>query len=215
MTVSDFSLVEAAARSELDLKFAARETAIANGRQVIRYSAKAIRSVHRGETVEAGLLMDEAGVLLDESTAAMAGHLDINVRILNDAAKEYAEARLYLALAHGDELPAAQDLGMTMVPYLKGLGEAVGELRRRLLDQLRGEDFEEAERLLRVMDDVVDLLAALDYPDGMTDGLRRTTDVARSLTERSRADLTSALVAERLRRDLRWVRSNSGVNRGT
>jgi len=56
--------------------------------------------------------------------------------------------------------------------------------------------------LLAAMDAVVDMLAALDYPDGMTGGLRRTTDVARSLTERSRADLTSALVAERLRRDI-------------
>ena len=92
---------------------------------------------------------------------------------------------------------------MYTAPYLKGLGEAVGELRRRLLDLLRGEEFEEAESLLAVMDEVVDLLASLDYPDGMTGGLRRTTDMARGLTERSRADLTSALVAERLRRDLR------------
>lgn len=202
MTVPDFSFVEAAARDELDPKFVARETAIANGRRVIRYSAKAIRSGHRGETEAAGLLLEQAGALLAESTAALVGHPDINVGILNDAAKEYAEAHLYLALARGGELPTAAELGMSMVPYLKGLGEAVGELRRRLLDQLRGEDFEEAERLLAVMDNVVDLLAALDYPDGMTGGLRRTTDVARSLTERSRADLTSALVAERLRRDI-------------
>ena len=141
-------------------------------------------------------------MLLDASTVAMADHPDINIGILNDAAKEYAEARLYLALAVGDDLPTALQLGVTMVPYLKGLGEAVGELRRRLLDLLRTEDFDEAERMLAVMDEVVDLLAALDYPDGMTGGLRRTTDVARSLTERSRADLTSALVSERLRRDI-------------
>ena len=202
MTVPDLASVEAAARAELDPIFAARETAIANGRKVIRCSAQAIRSGHRGEVEVAMTLLGEARTLLDESTLAMADRPGINIGILNDAAKEYAEARLYLALASHEELPTAADLGITMVPYLKGLGEAVGELRRRLLDQLRGEDFDEAERLLAVMDEVVDLLAALDYPDGMTGGLRRTTDVARSLTERSRADLTSALVAERLRRDL-------------
>lgn len=200
--VPDLSAVESAARSELDPKFEARETAISNGRKVIRCSAKAIRSGHRGELEAAGTLLEEARTLLDASTVAMADHPDINIGILNDAAKEYAEARLYLALAAGDDLPSAEQLGVTMVPYLKGLGEAVGELRRRLLDQLRTEDFDEAERMLAVMDEVVDLLAALDYPDGMTGGLRRTTDVARSLTERSRADLTSALVAERLRRDI-------------
>lgn len=203
MSTLDLSSVEAAARAELDPKFEARETAISNGRRVIRCSAKAIRSVHRGEVEPAFTLLEEARALLDASTLAMADHPDINIGILNDAAKEYAEARLFLALARGTDLPTAAELGVTMVPYLKGLGETVGEIRRRLLDQLRVENFEEAEILLAVMDEVVDLLAALDYPDGMTGGLRRTTDVARGLTERSRADLTSALVAERLRRDIR------------
>jgi len=191
----------------LDPKFAAREVAIANGRRVIRFSAKAIRSGHRGELKEAGVMLTEAGELLAESTAAMADHPDIKIGILNDAAKEYAEAHLFLAMARGDELPAAADLGTRMAPYLNGLGEAVGELRRRLLDQLRREDFAEAERLLEIMDEVVDLLASLDYPDGMTGGLRRTTDVARSLTERSRADLTSALIADRIRQDMAAFRA--------
>ena len=202
MSKPDLSSIEKAARAELDPKFAAREVAIANGRQVIRFSAKAIRAGHRGELERAGAMLAEAGELLAESTAAIADHPDIKIGILNDAAKEYAEARLFLAMARGDELPAAAELGTRMGAYLNGLGEAVGELRRRLLDQLREEDFAEAERLLEIMDEVVDLLASLDYPDGMTGGLRRTTDVARSLTERSRADLTSALVADRIRQDI-------------
>lgn len=202
MSKPNLSSIEKAARAELDPKFAAREVAIANGRRVIRFSAKAIRSGHRGELKDAGAMLAEAGELLAESTAAMADHPDIKIGILNDAAKEYAEAHLFLAMAGGDELPAASELGTRMAPYLNGLGEAVGELRRRLLDQLRREDFAEAERLLEIMDEVVDLLASLDYPDGMTGGLRRTTDVARSLTERSRADLTSALIADRIRQDI-------------
>ena len=202
MSKPNLGPIEEAARAELDPTFAAREVAIANGRRVIRFSAKAIRAGHRGELREAGAMLAEAGELLAESTAAIADHPDIKIGILNDAAKEYAEAHLFLAMARGDELPAAAELGTRMAPYLNGLGEAVGELRRRLLDQLRGEDFAEAERLLEIMDDVVDLLASLDYPDGMTGGLRRTTDVARSLTERSRADLTSALIADRIRQDM-------------
>lgn len=207
MSKPNLSAIEKAARAELDPKFAAREVAIANGRRVIRFSAKAIRAGHRGELREAGAMLAEAGELLAESTAAMADHPDIRIGILNDAAKEYAEAHLFLAMARGDELPAAAELGTRMAPYLNGLGEAVGELRRRLLDGLRREDFAEAERLLEIMDEVVDLLASLDYPDGMTGGLRRTTDVARSLTERSRADLTSALVADRLRGDIAAFRT--------
>ena len=202
MAASDLSRIEAAARAELDPKFAARETAIGNGRGIIRSSANAIRAIHRGELDTARELMAQAQSLLEESTAALDGHPDVNVGILNDAAKEFAEARLYMALAHGEPLPMPEDLGMRVAPYLNGLGEAVGELRRRLLDKLRAEELEEAEALLSTMDDVVDLLASLDYPDGMTGGLRRTTDVSRSLVERSRADLTSTIVQERLRKDL-------------
>jgi len=202
--MSDLNLpsLETAAREELDLMFSARELAIENGRKVIRYSSRAIRAIHRGEIDQALSLLDEAGAFLSESVEAVAGHPGINTGIVEDAAKEYAEAGLFLAISQGDDLPTPSDLGMPTIPYLHGLGEVVGELRRRLLDHLRREDFSEPERLLQVMDDVVDLLAALDYPDGMTGGLRRKTDLARSISERSRADLTSALIAERVREDM-------------
>jgi translin len=71
-----------------------------------------------------------------------------------------------------------------------------------LLDLLRAGEIDEAERRLVSMDRIVDLLAEIDYPDGMTNGLRRITDVARSLVERSRADLTATVVQERLRKQL-------------
>ncbi|MEX1043574.1 MAG: haloacid dehalogenase, partial [Acidimicrobiia bacterium] len=92
--------------------------------------------------------------------------------------------------------------GIDPVPFLHGLGETVGECRRRMLDRLRAGEIDEARRLLDSMDAIVDLLATMDYPDGMTSGLRRTTDVSRSLVERSRADLTSTVVQDRLRADL-------------
>ncbi len=147
--------------------------------------------------------MEEAAGLLAGVWQALAAHPDIlHAGFVSDAAKEYAEARLTAALFGGEPLPLPADLGLDPVPYLHGLGEAVGELRRRLLDRLRAGDLEEPEEILEAMDTIVDLLADLDYPDGMTAGLRRTTDVARSLTERSRADLTATVVQERLRREL-------------
>jgi len=123
--------------------------------------------------------------------------------VVVDAAKEYSEARITRAVFTGVELPGFSELGVDPVPYLHGLGEAVGEMRRRMLDMLRSERLDDAEALLVMMDDFVDQLAEVDYPDGMTNGLRRTTDVARSLVERSRSDLTATVVQERLRRDLR------------
>ena len=75
-------------------------------------------------------------------------------------------------------------------------------MRRRMLDLLRAGDLDTAEVILDAMNTIHELMADLDYPDGMTGGLRRTTDVARALIERSRADLTTTVIQERLRKDL-------------
>ena len=203
MTYPDLSALSEAVREVLDDKYRARETALSNSRRIIRLSANSIRATHRGENARAAELIGEAGSLVAESEEALADHHDIlHAGFVHDAAKEYAEACLTAALAAGEPLPLPAELGVRAAAYLNGLGEAVGEMRRRMLDLLRAADLETAERTLEAMDRIYELLADLDYPDGMTGGLRRTTDVARALIERSRSDLTTTVIQERLRRDL-------------
>jgi translin len=199
----DFTAVEAEVRADLDEKNAARELALKNCRIIIRTSANAIRALHRDERNRADELLAEARALIAETEAPLADHQDIyHAGFFYDAVKEYAEGVLTAALLAGQSLPLPSEVGVRSVPYLKGLGEAVGEQRRRMLDFLRAGRIEEAEATFVAMDAVLDLLTSLDYPDGMTAGLRRTTDVARSLIERSRSDLTTAVVQERLRSEL-------------
>jgi translin len=199
----DLDALEAAVRAELDEKFSARELALKNCRKIIQAASKAIRALHRGDLETADRLLASGRALIEEAEAPLADHQDIyHAGFFYDAVKEYAEAELTKALVLGKPLPLPSELGLHAVPYLKGLGEAVGELRRSLLDQLRTGELSEAESTFRHMETIHELLAALDYPDGMTSQLRRTTDVARSLIERSRADLTTTIVQERLRRQL-------------
>jgi translin len=190
-------------RTILDARFAAREKGITGSRRVIRASANGIRALHRREWDQAAALIDTAEAELAEISEALVDHPEMkHAGFVSDAAKEYAEARITQAVFTDLEIPTFEDLGMDPVPYLHGLGEAVGEMRRRMLDLLRDEKLVEAETTLEEMDDIVDMLASIDYPDGMTNGLRRTTDVFRSLVERSRSDLTATIVQERLREDL-------------
>jgi translin len=190
-------------RAELDAKFAARETGFVKSREVIRASANAIRSLHRGQWETADELVAKAASTLHEVQRVLGDHPDIlHAGFVHDAAKEYAEAALCTALFRGRPLPTPSALEIHPVAFLHGLGEAVGELRRRMLDRLRDGDLETAGACLVEMDQIVDLLAELDYPDGMTGGLRRTTDVSRALVERSRADLTTTVIQERLRAEL-------------
>lgn len=200
---TDLEALEAAVRTDLDAKFAARELALKNCRRIIQGSSKAIRALHRDEPDLAVELLAEVKALIAEAEAPLSEHQDIyHAGFFYDAVKEYAEAETTAALLAGTPLPLPTDIGVHSVPYLKGLGEAVGEMRRRLLDQLRTGRLDEAESTFVDMERVHDLLTALDYPDGMTHGLRRTTDIARSLIERSRADLTTTIVQERLREQL-------------
>lgn len=184
-----------AAAAALAAKNAAREAALSRCREALRDSANAVRAVHRGEFEKAEALLKEADRLLSEAKAALRDHLDIlYAGFIHDADKEYAEARLTLALVSGNgALPRPETLGVELPAYLNGLGEAVGELRRYLLDTLRRGDIERCEECLAVMEEVYALLVTFDYPDAMTGGLRRTTDAVRAILERTRGDLALAI----------------------
>lgn len=188
------------ARAVLDAKHGAREITLGACRQAIQSCAAAIRAVQREEFERAVGLIEEAGGHLARADAAVAAHPGVrHGGYLHDAKKEYAEAHLTLAFVRGDPLPSAASIGVEIPAYLNGMAEAASELRRHTLDCLRADRLARAEELLAVMDEVYALLVTVDYPDAVTGGLRRTTDALRAVIERTRGDLTNALVAQRLR----------------
>ncbi len=79
------------------------------------------------------------------------------------------------------------------------MAEAVGEVRRHILDLMRRGELARCEELLASMDEIYYLLTSMDYPDGITLGLRRLTDVARSIIERTRGDFTTSTIQSSLR----------------
>jgi translin len=188
-----------AAHDVLEVKHQARETTLLAARKAIRSCGTAIRAVHRREFHEALELIAVAAAYLAEADAALDDHPDVRYAgFIHDAKKEFAEANLTLAFVADKPIPTAAELGVEIQAYLNGMAEAASELRRQVLDCLRRNENEEAERLLAVMDDVYGLLITVDYPDALTGGLRRTTDALRAVLERTRGDVTTALVASRL-----------------
>jgi len=191
---SNLGLIGERIRADLSLKHAAREIAIRLSREAIYKCSTSIRAAHRGEYDLAGSLADAARALLDEVSGALAKHDDLRYTgLVHDSQKEYAEARITLALISGRPIPDHDELGVGYAPYLNGLGEAAGELRRHILDAMRRGELERCEEVLGMMDDIYSLLVTIDFPDAMTGGLRRTTDMVRGVLERSRGDLTMAL----------------------
>jgi len=195
----EISALGESARAAFEEKHRAREITIAASRQAIQACAASIRCTHRGEYDAAAALARDAREHLAAADHAVAGQPDVRTGgPLSDAKKELAEAWLTLALVRDLPLPAPGELGIEIAPYCNGLAEAASELRRQLLDQLRAGELARAETLMRAMDEIYSLLVTIDYPDGVTGGLRRTTDALRAVLERTRGDLTTAMVAARL-----------------
>jgi translin len=190
-------------RRDFDERTSARDKALAQARALTRECALAIRAVHRQETDVMQGYLDEARHLAAELRTGLNSYPDLyHSGYTQDALKEYAEASITCTLILHQSLPTPQELGIPQHTYLNGLAEAVGELRRRILDILRHGYSEEVETLLGHMDDIFSVLVTMDYPDAITYGLRRQTDVARSIIERTRGDVTFSLRGEHLERSI-------------
>ncbi len=186
-------------RQRLDAATAVRERALAQSRQLIRACSLAIRAVHRND-------LDEMQALLAQAES-MAHSLRQDLRdypalyfsgYTQDAIKEYVEARVTCALILNQPLPSHHSLQVEPATYLRGLAETVGELRRRILHLLRDGYSAETRRLLTHMEDIYAILVTMDYPDAITYGLRRQTDIARSIIERTESDITFNMESQRL-----------------
>jgi translin len=181
-------------RENFSAKDAAREKVLPLCREVIRQCGNAIRAVHRQEFDQATELLQSACNLLTEAERGISDYGELSYAgFVRDARKEFAEGSITLALVTGKRLPDPDELGIDAVAYLNGLGEAVGELRRYLLDSMRQGNLSQGEELLSAMDDIYNALISMDFPDAITGGLRHTTDMVRGVLERTRSDLTLAM----------------------
>jgi translin len=190
-------------RQTFDAQTATRDKALGQARALTRACALSIRAVHRDETDVMQAHLDEARQLAEALSSGLADTPAFYFAgYTQDALKEFAEARVTCALIRHEALPTPEELDLPPNTYMNGLAEAVGEMRRRCLDMLRQDNSAEAERLLGHMDDIFAVLVTMDYPDAITNGLRRQTDVIRAIIERTRGDVTFSLRGEKLERSL-------------
>jgi len=193
MTVFTDKLDEIAddVRQELSSRDAVREKILPLCREVIRYCSQSIRAAHRRQFPQADDKLTTARDLLEKVRFEIASFNSLSATgYYKDTEKEYAEASLTLLLLTDKSLLSPQQLGVDGAAYLNGMAEAVGELRRFILDDIRHGDLTRVERLLSVMDDIYSILVTMDFPDAISGGLRRNTDMVRGVLEKTRGDVT-------------------------
>jgi translin len=202
--MSELDAIAQKIMTALEAKNAAREQALTASRKVIQHCALSIRATHRAEFAEAERLL----ALAREAASQMRSGARVfpelyNAGYVQDALKEFAEASIVSALVQGQPLPDPDALEVDYAPYLNGMGEAAGELRRHALDLIRQGRPREAEATLQWMEDIFSVLVTVDFPDAITGGLRRTADMVRGVLERTRGDVTLMIKQEELMEAMR------------
>ena len=158
-----------------------------------RVPSQEIRAIHRSESELAHEHLSEGRKIVDDLKSDLSVYPDLYYAgYTQDAIKEFCEATLTTAYIENREIPTPEEMGVVTSTYLRGMAETPGELRRRCMDILRMGYSDEAERLLAQ-------LVTMDYPDAVTNGLRRQTDLLRGIVERTRADLTLSLREDKLK----------------
>jgi len=199
-------------RDEFEAKNAVRDEALQRSRALIRHCANAIRAAHRGDFEASEALLATASEAAVELTTGVEGYPDLyHAGYTQDALKEYVEAQVVHAFIRDGALPTPADLAVEAPAYLKGLAEAASEMRRHSLDLMRQNRLERAEQMLAIMDEVYSQLTTVDFPDAITGGLRRTTDMLRGVVQRTRGDLTTAFRQEMMRQALREFEERIGM----
>lgn len=186
--------------SILESQHSAREEMLRVSRKVIQQSSSSIRSTHRGELDKAQELNKQSLELLNSCREQMLKFPEISANsMFYDAQKEYAESCVTLAIISGNVIPTMKELDVQAPAYINGIVEAASELRRSILDLLRQDDLTRANELLEVMDEAYSMAVSIDFPDALTHGLRRTTDAFRAVLERTRGDITTAVIFSKAR----------------
>lgn len=201
-------------KKALAIKHSLREQALQLSRTITQGSSATIRSVHRHELDQAAMLLEKVANAVKESQRLLKKHPDLYFTgYVQDAHKEYAEAAATIAFVTGSALPSPRQLRIALPAYLNGLAEAASELRRTILDALRLDDPKPCDSLLEMMDAVYTVLMQLDFPEALTNGLRRSSDALRGVLERTRGDLTVALRQRNLERQLAAIASIVSIER--
>ena len=195
--------ISARIRENFEAKDSVREDGLKISREVVRECRAATFALHTQDFEKANHSIKAAEESLEKLEIIFKRHADIYYAgYVEHAQQEYSEVSVLRSLLMEEgkpkNIPSPDELRVEYAAYLNGLGDVVGELRRHVLDLIRRDSFEKAEVFLGIMEDIHATLMDFDYPDAITKGLRRKTDVSRGLIEKTRGDVVNAIRQKKL-----------------
>ena len=150
-----------------------REQSLTISREIIRDCSKSIRFLHRNETKESKVFLSKAKNKIKKLKRITKGISEINYAgYVIDAEREFVEATLFFTFETANRLEPFENFDVHPSSYVQGIGDVIGEWRRKALENLKKLDLNSAEKYLDIMEDSLEILNELDYPDAITGGLQ-------------------------------------------
>lgn len=169
-----------------------RTSAMDSSRVITRKTKNMIHAIHTGEdhtTVKKELIADKESLFRDVGDEPSV----LYSAVVQDALGEYAEAFIFAAVVNGDEIPSFGSLGISPQSWVMGLADSIGEMRRMILTYLIDGKVDNARTLFEHMEKIGDDVLGFDVPDAVAP-IRRKQDIARSIIEKTRSDITNAVM---------------------
>lgn len=177
-------------------------------RKTIRLSKQAILFLHQQRFGDAEKALKDADENFSKLQTLAKDHPDVFYTGLVEAAfEEYSEARVLLSLVRENRFVSPEEIRVPHIHYVLALGDVIGELRRRTLDNIRRGDIKTADESLRKMEKIYLELTAMDDAYMLVPGLRRKCDVARHIIETTRGDVTIEARRSSLENSIRKLES--------
>jgi translin len=168
-----------------------REKLLELTRKTTRLASWMIIQTHRRQIGKAKATLREAeeniaqirNLLRESSDFNQAGYVIV-------AFQEFAEAKILYDFVTRQKLLSQREVGVDWMPYVLGLLDFLGELRRMTMDQLKDGKLKEAQRTFESMESIFEDLLSLDRAS-IIPTFRRKMDVAKKLVEATRADVVA------------------------
>jgi translin len=168
-----------------------REQVLTISRNAIRLAGSSILDIHRGQVASAGETIKQIEKILAriEDLSKDVPELATSQSVFV-AFQEYTEAITLRSFAQTGKIPSLEEAGGDYRPYMLGLLDAIGELRRGALNALRKGEIPKAEKLLTGMEGIYDNLQTLEHTS-IVPTFRAKMDASRRIIEATRGDVVT------------------------
>ena len=174
----------------------AREFLLRSTREAVLASGRAIMEIHRGNHREAEKMIAGAASMIS-SYRKKAGARQAHLLVVPE--QEMVEASALLAVVRGRQIPSQSSLGVSCEGYALGLMDALGEIKRHVVDLLRRDQLRQARDAFERMEALYSMLYPFVAMDRVLREARRKMDVGRMQLEDARVLLVQAQIARRPR----------------